>query len=45
MVKHTQTIRWRFIDKLFEYVLPFCEIGAYRVNNENKTFRSELEDW
>ena len=24
---------WQFADELFEYVWPFCGIGAYRVNN------------
>ena len=28
MVKHTQTIRWQFADKLFQYVWPFCGVGA-----------------
>ena len=32
MVKHTQTFRRQFADKLFECVWPFCEIGAQRVN-------------
>ena len=31
MVKHTETIRRQIADKLFECVLPFCEIGAKRV--------------
>ena len=31
MVKHTQTIRRRFADELFECVWPFCEIGAETV--------------
>ena len=30
MVKHTQTIRRQIADE-FEYVWPFCEIGAKRV--------------
>ena len=33
MVKHTQTIRRLFADKLFECVWPFCEIGALKVNS------------
>ena len=28
MVKHTQTIRKQIADELFEYVWPFCGIGA-----------------
>ena len=28
MVKHTETIRRQFADELFEYVWPFCKIGA-----------------
>ena len=32
MVKHTQTIRRQFADKLFECVWPFCSVGAQRVN-------------
>ena len=28
MIKHTETIRRQFADKLFECVWPFCEIGA-----------------
>ena len=28
MVKHTQTIRLQFTDEFFEYLWPFCEIGA-----------------
>ena len=28
MVKHTQTIRRQIADESFEYVWPFCEIGA-----------------
>ena len=44
MVKHTQTIRWQFVDELFECVWSFYEIGAERVNlkflqtNIHKTF-------
>ena len=34
MVKHTQTIRRQFADELFEYVWPFCEIGAKRVKRK-----------
>ena len=30
MVKHTQTIRQQFADKLFESVWPFYGVGAYR---------------
>ena len=32
MVKHTQTIRRQTVDELFEFVWPFCGIGASRVN-------------
>ena len=32
MVKHTQTIRRQIADELFECVLPFCVIGAWRYN-------------
>ena len=32
MVKHTQTIRRQFVEELFEFVWPFCEIGTWRVN-------------
>ena len=28
MVKHTQTIRHKIDDELFECVWPFCEIGV-----------------
>ena len=28
MVKHTQTIRRQFANELFQFVWPFCEIGA-----------------
>ena len=28
MVKHTQTIRQQFANKLFEYVWPFCGVLA-----------------
>ena len=28
MVKHIQTIRRQIADELFEWVRPFCEIGA-----------------
>ena len=28
MVKHTQTIRRQFADELYEYVSPFCGVGA-----------------
>ena len=28
MVKHTQTVRRKFADELFEYVLPICGVGA-----------------
>ena len=31
MVKHIQTIRWHFADKLFECVWPFCGVGPLRV--------------
>ena len=31
MVKHTQTIRQKIADELFECVWPFCEIGAERI--------------
>ena len=36
MVKHTQTICRQFADELFDYVWPFCGIGAWRVKNEFK---------
>ena len=32
MVKHTQAIRREFADELFEFVWPFCEIVAQKVN-------------
>ena len=32
MVKHTQTIRRQTADELFGCVWPFCEAGAYKVN-------------
>ena len=32
MVKHTQTIRRQIADELFEFVWPFCGIGALRDN-------------
>ena len=35
MVEHTQTIRGKFADKLFERVWSFCEIGALTVNKES----------
>ena len=28
MAKHVKTIRWEIADELFEFVWPFCEIGA-----------------
>ena len=31
MDKHTQTIRRQIADELFEFVWPFCGIGALRV--------------
>ena len=31
MVKHTQTIRRTFADKLFERVWPLCGVDAYRL--------------
>ena len=33
MVKHTQAIRRHIVDELFEFVWPFCEIGAWRVKS------------
>ena len=30
MVKHTQTIRRRIADELFECIWPFCGIGALK---------------
>ena len=33
MAKHTQTIRRQIAYELFDCVWPFCEIGAWRVNN------------
>ena len=33
MVKHIQTIRRQFADKLLECVWPFWGVGAYRVKN------------
>ena len=33
MIKNTQTIRREIADELFEYVWPFCEIGAERVKS------------
>ena len=36
MVKDTETIPRQFVDKLFEYVWPFCDVGAERVKtNQN----------
>ena len=32
MVKQIQTIRRQIADKLFQFVWPFCELGAERVN-------------
>ena len=32
MVKHIQTVRRQIADELLEFVSPFCEIGAKRVN-------------
>ena len=32
MLKHTQTIPRQIADELFEFVWPFFEIGAKRVN-------------
>ena len=37
MVKHTQTIRRQFADEFFEFVWPFCEIGAWRANYQELT--------
>ena len=34
MVKHTQTIRRQIAEELFEYIGPFCGIGAERVKEE-----------
>ena len=33
MVKHIQTIRRQIADELFECIWPFCDIGAYRVDD------------
>ena len=33
MVKHTETIRQQIADELFEYVWPFCGVGAVGANN------------
>ena len=30
MVKHTQTIRRKFTDELFDCVWPFCGVNAYK---------------
>ena len=35
MVKHPQTIRQQFADELFEWVWPFCGVGAYKGSIEN----------
>ena len=40
MVKHTQTIHWQFADELFECVWPFCEIGAQRVKERQKPWKT-----
>ena len=34
MVKHTQTICQQIAKELFEYVWPFCDIGAKRVKEK-----------
>ena len=34
MVKHTQTIRRKIADELFEYVWPICGVDAERVKME-----------
>ena len=34
MVKHTQTISRQIADEFFEWVWPFCRIGAERINSE-----------
>ena len=41
MVKHTQTIRRQIDNELFEYVWPFCGIGAW-VKFDIDYFSSEL---
>ena len=33
MAKHTQIIRRQFADELFEYVWPFCGVGAQKVKS------------
>ena len=32
MAKHAQTVRREIAGEFFEYVWPFCRIGAERVN-------------
>ena len=39
MVKHTQTICRQIADKLFEFVWPFCGIGAYKVKQKLLTVK------
>ena len=46
MGKHTQTNRRQFADELFECVLPFCGIGAKKINilGVDKTDKAEDKD-
>ena len=40
MVKHTPTIA----DELFEYVWPFCQIGAYRVKKLQDVMYKDIQN-
>ena len=42
MVKHTQTIRRQFAEELFEWVWPFCDIGAESVTGYGSKFSSSF---
>ena len=35
MVKHTQVIRWKIANELFDCVWPFCGIGAERDKHDS----------
>ena len=38
MVKQTQAIRQHKVDKLFEWVWPFCGVSAQRINNHEHVY-------
>ena len=44
MAKHTQAIRRKFANELFECVWPFCGTGAYRVNVNRKNLGSSKKN-